>query len=241
MPKSAVSKLVPKVPSVPGRQPAPAVLRLDQARAGRRRRGAVHRPRLRRHLAGRHRRRRPGHQGRALPPLQRQAGAVRGGLRAGRDRRLQTIQKALQGKRDPWEKARAGLRAFLEVVQEPRYRRIVMQEGPAVLGYERFREQEERSTFANVVDIVRSVLGAGDVGARRGRCCRPSPGSSSARCRRPASRSRPPRTPRRPPSGSRPRSASSSPASRPWPPPASGCPTTLVATSEPSRAATSRR
>ena len=26
-----------------------------------------------------------------------------------------------------------------------------------MLGYERFREQEERSTFANVLDIVRAV------------------------------------------------------------------------------------
>jgi AcrR family transcriptional regulator len=72
-----------------------------------------------------------------------------------------TINKALKGSRDPWEKARAGLRSFLGVVREPRYRRIVIQEGPAVLGYERFREQEERSTFATVLDIVRSVLGAG--------------------------------------------------------------------------------
>ena len=71
------------------------------------------------------------------------------------------IQKALRGKKDPWEKAQAGLRSFLAVVQEPRYRRIVIQEGPSVLGYERFREQEERSTFATVVDIVRSVLSAG--------------------------------------------------------------------------------
>lgn len=71
------------------------------------------------------------------------------------------IQKALRGHRDPWEKARAGLRAFLEVVQEPRYRRIVIQEGPAVLGYERYREQEERSTFGNVLDIVRAVVSAG--------------------------------------------------------------------------------
>ncbi len=71
------------------------------------------------------------------------------------------INKALKGKKDPWEKAQAGLRAFLGVVREPRYRRIVIQEGPAVLGYERFREQEERSTFATVLDIVRSVLGAG--------------------------------------------------------------------------------
>ncbi|KAA1418881.1 TetR/AcrR family transcriptional regulator [Nocardioides humilatus] len=71
------------------------------------------------------------------------------------------IQKALKGKKDPWNKAREGLRAFLVVVQEPAYRRIVIQEGPAVLGYERYREQEERSTFANVLEIVRSVLEAG--------------------------------------------------------------------------------
>src|SRR3954464_5227056 len=71
------------------------------------------------------------------------------------------IQKALKGHRDPWAKATAGLRAFLAVVQEPRYRRIVIQEGPSVLGYERFREQEERSTFANVLEIVQSVLAAG--------------------------------------------------------------------------------
>jgi AcrR family transcriptional regulator len=71
------------------------------------------------------------------------------------------INKSLKGKKDPWEKAQAGLRTFRGVVQEQRYRRIVIQEGPAVLGYERFREQEERSTFATVVDIVRSVLSAG--------------------------------------------------------------------------------
>lgn len=71
------------------------------------------------------------------------------------------IQKALRASRDPWDKAQSGLRAFLVVVQEPAYRRVVIQDGPAVLGYERYREQEERSTFANVVDIVRSVLTAG--------------------------------------------------------------------------------
>ncbi len=71
------------------------------------------------------------------------------------------IQRSLKGKGDPWDKARSGLQAFLSVVQEPGYRRIVVQEGPSVLGYERYREQEERSTFANVVDILRAVLEAG--------------------------------------------------------------------------------
>src|SRR3954447_23546896 len=37
-----------------------------------------------------------------------------------------TVNKSLKGRRDPWDKARAGLRTFLSVVQEPRYRRIVV-------------------------------------------------------------------------------------------------------------------
>jgi AcrR family transcriptional regulator len=72
------------------------------------------------------------------------------------------VQATLREQRDPWEKAISGLRAFLDVVRQPAYSRIVVQDGPSVLGYERFREQEERSTFANVRDIVRAVLGAGD-------------------------------------------------------------------------------
>lgn len=68
------------------------------------------------------------------------------------------IRKQLRGVRDPWEKAMTGLHAFLEVVQDPGYQRVVIQEGPAVLGYERFREQEERSSFGLVQEMVRAVL-----------------------------------------------------------------------------------
>jgi AcrR family transcriptional regulator len=68
------------------------------------------------------------------------------------------IRKAVRTSDDPWEKAISGLRAFLAEVRRPDYRRVVIQEGPAVLGYERFREQEERSTFGIVQEIVASVL-----------------------------------------------------------------------------------
>jgi len=74
----------------------------------------------------------------------------------------QSIQASLEGQKDPWEKALAGLHAFLEVVRQPSYSRIVIQDGPSVLGYERFREQEERSTFAYVLDIVGAVVSAGE-------------------------------------------------------------------------------
>ncbi len=70
----------------------------------------------------------------------------------------QRIRKAVRTSEDPWDKAISGLRAFLGEVRRPDYRRVVIQEGPAVLGYERFREQEERSTFGIVQEIVSSVL-----------------------------------------------------------------------------------
>ena len=68
------------------------------------------------------------------------------------------IRKALRRSRDPWEKASLGLGEFLSVVQAPAYQRVVILEGPAVLGYERFREREERSSFGLVGDMVRTIL-----------------------------------------------------------------------------------
>jgi len=78
------------------------------------------------------------------------------------DEAANVIKKALKEPRDPWEKALAGLRAFLTVVQDPTYQRVVIQEGPAILGYERFRESEERSSYGIIQTIVGSVVKAGD-------------------------------------------------------------------------------
>jgi AcrR family transcriptional regulator len=68
------------------------------------------------------------------------------------------IRGAIATVRDPWEKALTGLREFLAVTRTRSYRRIVIQDGPAVLGYERYREHEERSTFGLVQEIVTSLL-----------------------------------------------------------------------------------
>ena len=72
------------------------------------------------------------------------------------------IATAMAGHQDPWERAQAGLGAFLGAAREPAYRRIVVSDGPSVLGHERYREQEERSTYKIVDEIVRSVLTTGD-------------------------------------------------------------------------------
>jgi AcrR family transcriptional regulator len=75
------------------------------------------------------------------------------------DQAARQIQKAIKGVTDPSEKALAGLREFLRIVQQPTYSRVVVQEGPAVLGRERHREQEDRSTFGIVQGLVRDLLG----------------------------------------------------------------------------------
>ncbi len=79
------------------------------------------------------------------------------------ERASERIRGSIRSVRDPWEKALTGLREFLAVTRTEAYRRIVIQDGPAVLGYERYREQEERSTFGLVQDIVASLLSSYDL------------------------------------------------------------------------------
>ncbi|WP_300679126.1 TetR/AcrR family transcriptional regulator [Nocardioides sp.] len=79
---------------------------------------------------------------------------------------MRTITEAMKDEPDPWVKSQIGLRTFIEAVRTPAYRRIVIQEGPAVLGYERFREHEEHSSYAVVESIVADVLASVGVGAQ---------------------------------------------------------------------------
>jgi len=161
MPKAAVSKLVPKVPGVPG-----ATRRASYSASTKRALVEVAEGLFSEN----------GYAATSLDTIVAGARVTKGALYhhfSGKQALFESvferiendaakkIQKALRSEKDPWRKATAGLRSFLEVVQETRYRRVVIQDGPAVLGYERFREQEERSTFANVVDIVRASLEAG--------------------------------------------------------------------------------
>ena len=83
--------------------------------------------------------------------------------------------------------------------------------GPAVLGYERYREQEERSTFANVLDIVRAVLSAGAWELDEDDAADLRPDLLRGDVVRRASRSSTAEDPTPPPTGSRRRSGSSSP------------------------------
>jgi AcrR family transcriptional regulator len=76
---------------------------------------------------------------------------------------VKRITADVRRQKDPWDKALTAVSSFLAVCQEPAYRRIVMQEGPVVLGFDRWRQSEERSTYGLVHDLVRRVLRQYDI------------------------------------------------------------------------------
>jgi len=68
------------------------------------------------------------------------------------------IDNALKSSRDPWERAQIGMRTFLDVCQQPNYRRICLQEAPVALGHERWQEAERESSYGLVERIVTDLL-----------------------------------------------------------------------------------
>lgn len=68
------------------------------------------------------------------------------------------IEKSLRQSKDPWERARLGLRTFLDICQQPTFRRICIQEGPVALGHERWHEVEKEFSFGLVAGIVEDLL-----------------------------------------------------------------------------------
>lgn len=57
---------------------------------------------------------------------------------------IQTVAKAAATKRSPLERLRASFAAFLEACCDPTVRRIAFEEAPAALGWETYREIDER-------------------------------------------------------------------------------------------------
>jgi AcrR family transcriptional regulator len=67
---------------------------------------------------------------------------------------------------DPLEQLRLGSRAFLDACLDPAVQRIVLLEGPGVLGWETWQEIEERYGYGLVAAGVEAVIAAGLVDAQ---------------------------------------------------------------------------
>jgi AcrR family transcriptional regulator len=63
----------------------------------------------------------------------------------------------------PFAAMRAGMRAFLEVCRTPEVQRIVLIDGPSVLGWERWREVAERNGLGLIEAVVAGAIKAGEI------------------------------------------------------------------------------
>jgi len=63
----------------------------------------------------------------------------------------------------PFAAMRAGIRAFLEACRTPQVQRIVLIDGPAVLGWERWREVAERNGLGLIEAAIRAAIDAGEI------------------------------------------------------------------------------
>jgi AcrR family transcriptional regulator len=63
---------------------------------------------------------------------------------------------------DPLEQLRLGCRAFLDACLDPAVQRIVLLEGPGVLGWETWQEIEERYGYGLVATGVEAAIAAGE-------------------------------------------------------------------------------
>jgi len=73
------------------------------------------------------------------------------------------LHALMTGEGPPWERAMGGLQEFIRSCLDPSYQRIAIHEGPVVMGWERWREAEERSSFGLVRAGLQLLVDAGEV------------------------------------------------------------------------------
>jgi len=73
------------------------------------------------------------------------------------------VATALGEVRSPFAALRSGIRIFLEACRAPEVQRIVLIDGPAVLGWERWREVAERNGLGLIEAVVGAAIEAGEI------------------------------------------------------------------------------
>lgn len=62
---------------------------------------------------------------------------------------------------DAWERLTRGLHGFLEAAQEPAVQRVILVDGPVVLGWQTLREIQEGNSIALINEVVREAIAEG--------------------------------------------------------------------------------
>jgi len=78
----------------------------------------------------------------------------------------QKIAMAAGAQADPWEQLRAGAAAMLEAASDPAVRRIVLVDGPAVLGWQEWRRIDGQYSLAMVRMVIEVNIAAGNIASQ---------------------------------------------------------------------------
>ena len=73
------------------------------------------------------------------------------------------LANVVDGDGSAWDRAMAGIHAYVGVCLEPAYQRVVIHEAPVVMGWERWREAEEHFSYGLVRATVESLIESGEI------------------------------------------------------------------------------
>ncbi|ASR34833.1 TetR family transcriptional regulator [Prauserella marina] len=73
------------------------------------------------------------------------------------------LEKILRGPEKPWDRALNGLREFISSCLDPAYQRIAIHEAPVVMGWQRWKEAEDRYSFGLIRSSLRDLIDAGEI------------------------------------------------------------------------------
>lgn len=72
-----------------------------------------------------------------------------------------TIERDARRQKNPWDGIKAGCAAFIRACSRPDFRQILLIDGPSVLGIERWRGIDERTSFASLKAGLEECIKAG--------------------------------------------------------------------------------
>lgn len=73
------------------------------------------------------------------------------------------LAEVVGGEGPAWDRAVQGIEIYVKSCLDPSYQRIVIHEGPVVMGWERWREAEEHFSFGLVKATIEALIESGEV------------------------------------------------------------------------------
>ena len=85
--------------------------------------------------------------------------------RTGEQLSMEEVAKAAMKETEPLDMLRAGCQAWLDLVMDPHVQRVALIDGPAVLGWQRWREIDEEYAFGLTKKALQAAADAGSIRA----------------------------------------------------------------------------